>query len=102
LPVANPVDLVLEQGVVVGLANHTILVSKNGDEYQIADSASPIRNRNGEMRGVVLVFRDVTNEYKTQQKIIDGEIDSTGSHMECLLDCHHSQKPRSDKRIPTC
>lgn len=73
LPVANPVDLVLEQGVVVGLANHTILVSKIGDEYQIADSASPIRNKHGEMRGVVLVFRDVTNEYKNQQKIIDGE-----------------------------
>jgi len=62
-PVNDPVDKVMATGDVVGLANHTVLVAKNGHEYQIADSAAPIRDDNGEMLGVVLVFRDVTEEY---------------------------------------
>ncbi|RLD69835.1 MAG: GGDEF domain-containing response regulator, partial [Bacteroidetes bacterium] len=56
----NPVKKVLELGTVVGLANHTKLISKDGNEYQIADSGSPIIDINGEITGVVMVFRDVT------------------------------------------
>jgi len=56
----NPVERVLREGVVVGLANHTLLLSAGGAEYQIADSAAPIIGTNGEIEGVVLVFRDVT------------------------------------------
>jgi PAS domain S-box-containing protein len=59
----NPVERVLREGVVVGLANHTLLLSAGGAEYQIADSAAPIIGTNGEIEGVVLVFRDVTEEY---------------------------------------
>ncbi len=59
----NPVDKVLRTGKVVGLANHTVLIAKNGRESQIADSAAPIHDKNGETIGVVLVFRDVTEEY---------------------------------------
>lgn len=58
-----PVGRVLESGNIVGLANHTLLLSKEGIEYQIADSAAPIRNVDGDVFGVVLVFRDVTEEY---------------------------------------
>lgn len=61
--VKNPVDKVLEQGKIVGLANDTMLISKNGKEYQIADSGSPIKDKKGNLTGVVLVFRDVTKEY---------------------------------------
>jgi PAS domain S-box-containing protein len=62
-PVENPIDKVLKTGVVVGLAKHTVLIGRNGDERQIADSASPIRDAAGRIRGVVLIFRDVTEEY---------------------------------------
>jgi PAS domain S-box-containing protein/putative nucleotidyltransferase with HDIG domain len=62
-PVNNPVKKVLETGLIVGLANHTMLIARDGSEYQIADSGSPIRNPAGEISGVVLVFRDVSEEY---------------------------------------
>src|SRR5262249_28209517 len=58
--VENPAMRALREGTVVGLANHTILISKNGGERPIDDSAAPIRRRDGSVLGVVLVFRDVT------------------------------------------
>ncbi len=61
-PVPNPVRRVLQEGRVVGLANHTILVSRDGREYAIEDSAAPIRRANGEILGVILVFHDVTEK----------------------------------------
>ncbi len=61
--VENPVDRVLSSGQIVGLANHTILLSRSGQEYQISDSAAPIRTAEGQLTGVVLVFRDVTHDY---------------------------------------
>lgn len=60
LPVESPVDKVLRLGCIVGLANHTILIAKDGAEHPIDDSGSPIRDRSGGLVGVVLVFRDVT------------------------------------------
>ncbi len=71
--VANPVGLVLESGALVGLANHTVLVSKDGSEYQIADSAAPIKDNLGNISGVVLVFSDVTEKYLAEQKIRESE-----------------------------
>jgi PAS domain S-box-containing protein len=59
-PVDNPVTRVLREGIVVGLANHTVLIAKDGILRPIDDSAAPIRSRNGEIVGCVLVFRDVT------------------------------------------
>jgi len=59
-PVENPVTRALREGVAVGLANHTVLVARDGSERLIDDSAAPIRNRAGEPQGCVLVFRDVT------------------------------------------
>lgn len=59
----NPVELVMEHGQVMGLANHTTLIARDGKEYQISDSAAPIRNSNGQIVGVVLVFSDVSERY---------------------------------------
>lgn len=72
-PVDNPVDKVLLNGEIVGLANHTVLVSKQGVEYQIADSAAPIKNVQGAVFGAILVFRDVTEEYRIQQELSSRE-----------------------------
>ncbi len=60
-PVENPVGRVLREGIVTGLANHTILISKNGIEYAIEDSAAPILTREGKRSGAVLVFHDMTS-----------------------------------------
>jgi len=67
-PVANPVTKVLAEGKIIGLANHTLLISKEGREYQIADSAAPIRDTDGQIAGVVLVFRDVTETFNLSLK----------------------------------
>ncbi|HAE23176.1 MAG TPA: hypothetical protein DCG47_12775 [Spirochaetaceae bacterium] len=69
----NPVARVLQDGKVVGLANHTLLLSADGGEYQIADSAAPIRDAEGTIIGVVLVFRDVSGEYETAQALYESE-----------------------------
>jgi signal transduction histidine kinase len=57
-PVASPVERVLREGIVVGLANHTVLIARDGTTCAIADSGAPIRNAGGATRGVVLVFQD--------------------------------------------
>ena len=68
-PVANPVQQVMESGAVVGLANHTVLISRTGQEYQIADSAAPIRDVEGQTRGVILVFSDVSERYAKEAAV---------------------------------
>ena len=60
-PVENPVDKVFRERGIVGLANHTVLIAKDGREIPIADSGAPIRDLDGTIHGVVLVFRDVTD-----------------------------------------
>ncbi len=64
--VENPVERVLREGIVVGLANHTILIAKDGTERPIDDSAAPIRDAAGRMLGVVLIFRDVTEQRRNE------------------------------------
>ncbi|MDP3614162.1 MAG: PAS domain S-box protein [Rubrivivax sp.] len=66
-PVDDPVRKVLDSGVAQGLANHTALLARDGNEYQIADSAAPIRDEAGKTLGVVLVFSDVTERYRAEQ-----------------------------------
>ena len=68
-PVDNPVEKVLATDQIVGLANHTVLVARDGSEYQIADSGAPIRSDSGDIQGVVLVFRDVTREMTLQEQL---------------------------------
>jgi diguanylate cyclase (GGDEF)-like protein/PAS domain S-box-containing protein len=67
--VEAPVPRVLKTGKTIAIANHTILLSKNGREYPITDSAAPIMGENGEIRGVVLAFRDVTFEKEKMDAI---------------------------------
>jgi PAS domain S-box-containing protein len=69
IPVASPVQLVMEQGGVIGLANHTVLLSRDGREYPIDNSAAPIRNAAGGITGVVLVFSDVTERYRLEDEM---------------------------------
>jgi PAS domain S-box-containing protein len=57
--VANPVERVIKEGIVVGLANHTRLIASDGTEVPIDDSAAPIRNKDV-LIGVVLIFRDIS------------------------------------------
>ncbi|WP_333788394.1 PAS domain S-box protein [Methanomethylovorans sp.] len=68
-----PVRRVLREGRVVGLANHTLLISKDYREIPIADSGSPIVNEKGEIIGVVLVFRDQTEERAAQKALMESE-----------------------------
>jgi PAS domain S-box-containing protein len=66
-----PVMETLVQGKIHGLANHTVLISRDGSECDIADSCAPIRDRDGQVIGAVLVFRDITGEYAAQQALRD-------------------------------
>lgn len=65
----SPVDGVLSSGEIVGLVNGAILVARSGNEYQIAHSGSPIYSESGELFGIVLVFRDVTEEHSMQEQL---------------------------------
>jgi diguanylate cyclase len=65
----NPVQKVLETGDIIELANHTHLISRDGSERPIEDSAAPIKDEQGNVTGVVLVFRDFTEKKKSQDEI---------------------------------
>jgi PAS domain S-box-containing protein len=66
-PVESPVTRVIREAVVVGLANHTALIARDGTAIPIDDSGAPIRNAEGEIIGVVLVFRDVTERRRLER-----------------------------------
>src|SRR5262245_2083709 len=68
LPVENPVTRALRDGAVVGLANHTVLIQKNGVERPIDDSAAPIRDEHGKVSGCILIFRDITTQRQFEQE----------------------------------
>lgn len=68
-PALDPVAAVLASGRTQALANHTALIARDGSECPIADSAAPIRDTAGALRGVVLVFRDVSAERRAEQTI---------------------------------
>jgi signal transduction histidine kinase/CheY-like chemotaxis protein len=65
--------------MIQGLANHTIVIARDGRECVIADSCAPIRNRDGQVVGAVLVFRDVTEEYAVQQALHDKNVELEGA-----------------------
>ena len=70
---SNPVQMVMAHGQVVGLANHTVLIARDGSEYQISDSAAPIRDSLGKTVGIVLVFSDVSEKYKAEEALREKE-----------------------------
>lgn len=69
LTVENPVQKALREGRIVGLANHTILISKQGTERSIDDSAAPIRDTQGRILGVVLIFRDISDRREAEARL---------------------------------
>lgn len=77
LAVESPYDKVMKLGQIVGLANHTLLIRKDGAEIPIDDSGAPIRNKKGEIEGITLVFRDISErrqielEKEDRHKLID-------------------------------
>jgi PAS domain S-box-containing protein len=80
-----PVMETLARGTIQGLANHTVLIAVDGSECDIADSCAPIRDRNGQVVGAVLVFRDVTEDYLVQQTLRDQQF-YTRSLIESNID----------------
>ena len=72
-PVSDPVQRVMAQGQVVEPTNQTVLLAKDGQEYQITDNAAPIRNAAGVISSVVLVFRDVTENNRAEAKLRERE-----------------------------
>lgn len=72
-PAENPVDRVLRENVIVGVENHTVLRSRHGREIPIEDSAAPIRGKDGTVRGVILVFHDVTEKHQAAQRLKESE-----------------------------
>ncbi|CAD7773330.1 MAG: Sensor histidine kinase RcsC [Candidatus Methanoperedenaceae archaeon GB37] len=71
--VDDPVTRVLREGIVVGLANHTLLISKDGTRRSIDDSGAPIKDENGKIIGVVLVFRDVSEKRRIEQELMKAD-----------------------------
>jgi PAS domain S-box-containing protein len=67
LEVENPIDRVLRDGIVVGLANHTVLIQKKGAEVPIDDSGAPIKDKEGKTTGVVLIFRNITERRRAEE-----------------------------------
>lgn len=67
-PVENPATRALREGIVVGLANHTVLLKKGGGELPIDDSAAPIRDEQGQVSGCVLIFRDVSYQRSLERE----------------------------------
>jgi PAS domain S-box-containing protein len=86
LPVENPVERVLRKGAIVGLANHTVLISRDGRQRPIDDAAAPIRSDAGKLIGVVLTFRDVTEQRQAEQELRQSEARKTAI-LETALDC---------------
>ncbi len=70
-PVEGPAARAIRDGIVVGLANHTLLIRKDGSECAIDDSAAPIRDETGRVSGCVLIFRDVTGARRLEHEKID-------------------------------
>ncbi len=85
MPAVIPIKDTLALGTIHGLANHTVLISRNGSECAIADSCAPIRDREGLVVGAVLVFRDVTEEYAAAQTLRDLQV-YTRSLIESNID----------------
>jgi PAS domain S-box-containing protein len=70
-PIANPIDMVIDKGEKVTLGTDTILVVEDGQEIPIDDSAAPIIDDEGELKGVVMVFRDITERRKSERELAE-------------------------------
>ncbi|RLA41370.1 MAG: hypothetical protein DRQ64_02435, partial [Gammaproteobacteria bacterium] len=78
---SSPIDRMIETGEIVHLSNHTTLRARDGSEYQISDSAAPIRDKNRQILGGILVFSDVTEQYRLRE-----ESKTTQQRLQSLFD----------------
>ena len=103
-PALDPVRAVLARGDIVGLANDTVLIARDGGEYQIADSAAPIRTPAGDITGVVLVFSNVTESYRVQQALRANEerLRSLLDHLVAGVTVHGSDGQVLDANPAAC
>ncbi len=81
MPLEDPVRRALREGKIVGPANHTVLIARDGRETPIDDSAAPIRNREGGMGGVVLIFRDIT-----ERRLAERELQAAREQLQLVTD----------------
>ncbi|MEW6584639.1 MAG: PAS domain S-box protein [Nitrospirota bacterium] len=96
-PVENPVTRVILEGNVVGLANHTVLISRDGREIPINDSAAPIKDEKGKILGVVLVFSDITEREKAQEALMQ-EVTERKRAEKALQKAHDELEMRVKER----
>ncbi|HEY0976884.1 MAG TPA: PAS domain S-box protein [Flavobacteriales bacterium] len=92
LPVENPVEKVRATGRIVGLANHTVLLAKDGKEHPIDDSAAPIHDSDGELIGVVLVFHDVEEQRRNERDVARSEARKSAilrTALDCIITMDH-------------
>jgi len=90
--VENPALRALKEGKIVGLANHTELIARDGSRRAIADSASPIRGLSGDIHGAVLVFRDVSADRKVENALRESEALKTAildTALDAMITCDH-------------
>ncbi len=80
-PIKNPIEKVISSGQIVFFSNNTTLIAKDNTEYQIADSAAPIRNGNEKILGMVLVFNDVSSQYLLRETAANSKRD-----LEAIMD----------------
>jgi diguanylate cyclase (GGDEF)-like protein/PAS domain S-box-containing protein len=87
-PIENPVEIVISTGETVYLSNHTTLIARDGTEYQIADSAAPIRDEDGRILGMVLVFNDVTEQYQLRMAVAKSrrDLQAIMDHSPSIID----------------
>ncbi len=89
-PVENPVVKVLRDGGVVGLGNHTVLIARDGTERPIDDSAAPIMDTTRSAAGVILVFRDVTEQRRGERELRESEARKAAilaTALDCIITC---------------
>ena len=78
--VENPAARAISEGVIVGLANHTLLVARDGKERPVDDSAAPIRSKEGQVIGSVLVFRDISERRRLDNENVSRLRDARQRH----------------------
>ena len=92
MEVESPVAKVLEKGMIIGLANHTILVRKDGSEVPLDDSGAPIKDQNGVVMGVVLVFHNIS-----ERKEMELRLEEYSTHLENLVEERTRQLKDSER-----
>jgi PAS domain S-box-containing protein len=86
--VEDPCARVLRTGAIVGMANHTLLLGKDGSERPVDDSAAPIKDSNGQTRGVVIVFRDVSEKRRANKSLLRSQRELTDFFENAAIPLH--------------